>query len=95
MGLERYFSFLAAPKAYCREHLASGPVAVAAVSKAATVVLRFPRLTAFGTALGLVSVASHLELFLFLSAEGKGITAIGTFEGFVLKTHWMTSSPNN
>jgi hypothetical protein len=33
-----------------------------------------------------------MKLFLFFSAKGKGITAIGTGKVFVLITHWMASS---
>jgi hypothetical protein len=70
-------------------------VAIIAIAIVAVSVLScFPSLTAFGATLGLVCIASRLELFLFLSAKGKSITAIGTFEGLVLKTHWMTSSLN-
>ncbi len=87
-GLERYFGFLTALGAYCREHLASGPVAVAIIS----VTLCFPCFAACGTALGLVSIAFSLEELLFLSAEGEGSPTIGTLERLVLKTHQMTSS---
>jgi hypothetical protein len=76
--------------------LAAGCVTVAAISIAvATVPIAvFSCLTAIGTAFGFVGIASRLKLFLFLSAKGKRITAIGTFEGLVLKTHRMTSSLN-
>jgi hypothetical protein len=36
-----------------------------------------------------------VELFLFLGAKGKGIIAVVTGEGLVLKTHWVTSSLDN
>lgn len=94
-GFKRYFSFLATLGAHCREHLASGGIAMAIITIAiiAVAVLScFPGLTAFGTTLGLVCIASRLELFLFLSAKGKSIPAIGTFECLVFKSHWMTSS---
>jgi hypothetical protein len=97
-GFEGYGSFLAAIGAYRRVHLTPGCVAVAAISVAITAVAvarRLPCLTAFGAAFGLVGIASRLEQLLFLSAEGKSITAIGTFEGLVLKTHWMASSLND
>jgi hypothetical protein len=78
---------------------------VAAVSVAVTIVpeavaivpvaLRFPCLTALGAAFGLVGIASRMELLLFLGAKGKGFSAIGTREGFILKTHWMPSSLKN
>jgi hypothetical protein len=97
-GLEGYGSCFAAIGTNRRVHLPRGRVtgvsisiAVAAVAKA----LRFPCLTAFGAAFGLVGIASGLELLLFLNAKGKGIIAIGAGEGFVLKTHWMASSLKN
>jgi hypothetical protein len=86
--LERYFGFLTALGAYCWEHLAPGPVAVAIVS----VTLCFPGFAACGAALGLVSIAFRLEELLFLSAEGKLGSTIGALECLFLKTHWMTSS---
>jgi len=97
-GLERYFSFLTTISAHRGEQLTSGCVTVAAISIAvatATVALRFPCLSAFGAPFGFVSIASRLEQLLFVSAEGESTTAIGTFEGLVLKTHWMASSLNN
>jgi len=97
-GLERYFSFLTTLSAHRWEHLASGCVAVAIISVAAStisVLSCFPCLTAFGAAFGLVSIASRLELLLFLSTKGESITTIGTFEGLILKTHWMASSLKN
>jgi len=96
-GFKRYFSFLATLGAHCREHLASGGIAVAIITiaiVAVSVLSCFPSLTAIGTAFGFVGIASRLKLSLFLSAKGKSITAIGTFDGLVLKTHWMTSSLN-
>jgi len=87
-GFKRYFSFLATLGAHCRKHLASGGIAVAIITIAAVSVLScFPSLTAFGATLGLVCIASRLELFLFLSAKGKSIPAIRTFECLILKTH--------
>jgi len=91
-GFEGYFSFLTAIGAHRGEHL-SRPVTVAVTS--VPVALGLPCLTAFGTAFGLVGVASRLELLLFLGAKSKRITAIGTLEGLVLKSHWMTSSLNH
>ena len=82
-GFKGHLSILTALGAFCREHLPLGSVARATVS----VTFCFPCLAARGTALGLVSIASRLELFLFLSAKGKSIAAIGTFEGLILKTH--------
>ena len=66
------------------EHLAHGSTAA--------ITLGLPCLSAFGTALGLVSVALGLEKFLIFSAEREGRTTIGACKGFILKTHWMTSS---
>ena len=96
-GLEGDSSFLAAIIAHCREHFASGCIAVVAISiavAAKSILLCFPCLTAFGAALWLVRVASRMELLLFLSAKGKTFRAIETFECLVLKAHWMTSSLN-
>jgi hypothetical protein len=84
--LERYFGFLTALGAYCREHLASGPVAIISVT------LCLPGFAACGTALGLVGIAFGLEELLFLNAEGKLSSTIGALECLFLKTHWMTSS---
>jgi len=86
--LERYFGLLTALGARYREHLASGPVAVAIIS----VTLCFPGFAAGGTALGLVGIALGLEELLFLSAEGEVSPTIGALELLVFKTHWMTSS---
>jgi hypothetical protein len=97
-GLERYFSVLATIRAHCREHLASRSVTIAIISIAVatvSVLACFPCLAAFGATLGLVSITSRLELFLFLSAEGETSPAVGTVECLVLKTHWMTSSLTN
>ena len=52
-GLERHFGFFTTLGAHGGEHLASGPVAIAIIS----VTLCSPRFAAWGTALGLVSVA--------------------------------------
>jgi hypothetical protein len=104
-GLEWYGSYLAAIGANCRVHLARRGT-IASISVAITIVtvaiaataakaFCFPCLTAFGAALGLVGIASRLELLLFYSAKGKGIIAIRTGECFVFKTHWMASSLNN
>jgi hypothetical protein len=86
--LERDFGFLTALGARRREHLTSGPVAVAII----TVTLGFPGLAAGGTALGLIGVALGLEELLFLGAEGELGSTVGAGELLVLKTHWMTSS---
>ena len=99
-GLEGYGSRLAAIGTSSRERLAGGrrsavPVVagVAAVVAAASGgAVGFPCLPAIGAALGLVGIAPLLDLLLFRYSEGKGIIAIGTGEGFVLKTHWMASS---
>ncbi len=85
--LKRYFGVFAAVGAYCRKHLASEPVAVATIF----VSLCLPCLTAWGTALGLISIAPRFKKLLFPGAEGEGSPTIGTLERLVLKTHWMTS----
>ncbi len=93
-GFERYLSVFAAFGTLHREHLAYGPVAVAIVPvvvAGVTGLLRLPCLTACGTALGIVSIASLGELFLFINAECERSLAIVTLNRFVLKTHWMTS----
>ena len=82
-GLERYFGFLTTLGAHGREHLASGPVAVAIISGA----LCLPCFATCGTALRLIGIASGLEDLLFLSTEGEGSPAIGALERFVLKAH--------
>ena len=87
-GLERYLSFLTTLGAYRREHLASGPVAVATIS----VTLCLPCFATCGTALRLISIAFGLKELLFLSAESEGSPTIGTLDRLVLKAHWMTSS---
>jgi hypothetical protein len=71
------------------EHLAFGSTKSAA---AASIPLGLPSLTAFGTALWLVSVALRLEKLLVFGTERESRATIGTREGFLLKTHWMTSS---
>jgi hypothetical protein len=81
-GFKWYLSLLATLGAHCWEHLASGGIAMAIMTVAVvavSVLSCFPSLTAFGATLGLVCIASRLELFLFLSAKGKSIPAIGTF----------------
>ena len=78
-----YFGVFAALGAYCRKHLAWGPVAVATIS----VSLCLPCLATRGTALGLISIALRLKKLLFLSAESEGSPTIGTLDRLVLKTH--------
>ena len=84
--LKRHFGVLAALGAYGRKHLAWEPVAVTTI-----IPLCFPCLSAWGTALGLISIAFGLKELLVLSGEAEVSPAIGTLERFVLKTHWMTS----
>ena len=84
--LKGYFGVFAALCADYGEHLAGGSIAAVSVAWC------FSCLTARGAALGLIGIAPGLEKLLFLSAERKCRTAVGTLEGFVLKTHWMTSS---
>ena len=83
---KRYFGVFAALGAYGRKHLA-WPVAVTTTS----IPLCLPCLAAWGTALGLISIAPGLKELLFLSGEAEFGPTIGTLDGFVLKTHWMTS----
>jgi hypothetical protein len=84
-GFKRHLGVFAAVGAFYREHLARG-AGIAAVSG-----LRFPGLPAGGAASGLISVAPGLELLLFIGAVDKSSRAIGTGNGLILKTHWMTS----
>jgi hypothetical protein len=89
---------LAAIRAFYREHFVSGSVAGAiaitvAVAAAASIaiLLCFPCLTASWAALGRISIASGRELFLFFNTKSKSSAAIGTLDGLVLISHWMTS----
>jgi hypothetical protein len=84
-GLKRYFGGFAALSTCSWEHLT--PTAGTAAGT-----LRLPGLSARGTPLGLIGIALGLEKLLLLSAEVKGSSAIGTLNGLVLKSHWMTSS---
>jgi hypothetical protein len=70
------------------EHLTWGAKSAAAAS----ITLGLPCLTAFGAALGLISVTFGLEKFLVFGTKGKGRATIGALKGFFLKSHWMTSS---
>jgi hypothetical protein len=88
-GLERYLGLLTTLGTCYRKHLAPGPIAVAIIP----VTLCFPGFTAGGTTLGLVSIAFRLEELLLLGTKGEVSPTIRTLELFVLKTHWMTSSP--
>jgi hypothetical protein len=89
--LKRHFGVFAALGAYDRKHLAWEPVAVTTTS----IPLCLPCLSAWGTALGLISIALGLKELLFLSGEAEVSPTIGTLERFVLKTHWMTSFLKN
>jgi hypothetical protein len=91
-GLKGDFGAFAAFGAGCGEHLARGSVTATA---AGALAFRLSFLTAFRTALGLVGVAFRLEKLLVFSAKGESGSAIGTLDGLVLKTHWMTSSLNS
>ncbi len=73
-GFERYLGGFAALGTCCGKHLALEPVV------AISVTLRLPCLTARGTALGLISIASGLEKLLFFGAEGEGSPTIGTLK---------------
>ena len=85
--LKRDLGVFAALGAYGRKHLAREPIAVTTIS----VPLCLPCLSARRTALGLISIALGLEELLVLSREAEVGATIGTPDGFVLKTHWMTS----
>jgi len=85
--LKRHFGVFAALGAYGREHLAWGSVAVATTS----VPLCLPCLSAWGTALGFIGIALGLKELLVLSGEAEVSPTIGTLDGFILKSHWMTS----
>ena len=82
---EGYFGVLAALSAHYRKHLAGG--AVASVSGT----LRLPGLATRRTALWVVGIAPGRKEFLLVSAESEGSSAVGTLDGLILKTHWMTS----
>jgi len=82
-GLERHFSLFATLGTYCGEHLASGPVAVAAIS----IAVHLSGLTARGAALGLVGIAFGLEELLLFDGEGECSPTIGTLERLFLKAH--------
>jgi hypothetical protein len=91
-GLKGDGSRLAAVRTGSGERLAGGGaigtvagIAIASAPGGAAVCLAC--LTAFGAAFGLIGIAPLLELLLFRYSEGEGIVAIGTAEGFVLKTH--------
>ena len=85
---EGYFGVLAALSAHYRKHLARG--AVASVS----ITLRLPGLTTRRTALWVVGIAPGRKEFLLVSTESEGSSAVGTLDGLILKTHWMTSFYN-
>jgi hypothetical protein len=86
--LEGDFSCFAALGTGSGEHLTTGTAATTAASKT----LGLPGLTALGAAFRFVRVAFRLEKFLVFSTERKGRATIGTCEGLILKSHWMTSS---
>jgi hypothetical protein len=87
--LKRHLGVFAALGAYGRKHLAWEPVAVTTIS--ISIPLCLPCLSAWGTALGLISIALGLKELLFPSGEAEVSPTIGTLDRFVLKTHWMTS----
>ena len=72
------------------EHLSPESRSVVVVTVSVTLHLSFG--AARGTAFWLISKAFGLVEFLVPSAEGEGSPTIGTFDRFVRKTHWMTSS---
>jgi hypothetical protein len=61
----------------------------------ATGTLRFVCFAAWGTTPRLIGKTFGLEELLFPRAEGEICSTVGTKDGFVLKTHWMTSSLTN
>jgi hypothetical protein len=85
--LKRHLGVVPALGACGSKRLTWEPVAVATTS----VPLCLPCLSAWGTSLGLISIALGLIELLFLSSEAEVSPTIGTLDRFVLKTHWMTS----
>jgi hypothetical protein len=85
--LKRHFGVFAALGAYDRKHLAWGPVVVTTTS----IPLCLPCLTAWWTALGLISIALRLKELLFLSIKSEGNSTIGALKFLVLKVQRMTS----
>jgi len=87
--LEGDFGCFAALGTGSGEHLTTR--AAAAASKT----LGLPGLTALGAAFRFVRVTFRLEKLLVFGTERKGRATIGTCEGLILKSHWMTSSLKN
>ncbi len=77
-GLKRYLGGFPTLGTGYGEHVASGGSVAVACSLC---------LAASGTALGLVLIASGLEEFLLVSAEGKACATISTLKGLVRETH--------
>jgi hypothetical protein len=85
-GLERHLGAFTTGGAGGGKHLTRGSIA------AVTVAFCLSGLAAFRAALGLIGVAFGTEELLVFSAEGKSCIAVGAGKGFILKTHWTTSS---
>ena len=95
-GFEGDFGLFAATGTCGREHLAlaaiTAAIAVSAAVSRVALALRLSGVAAFWTAFGLVGKAFVSEELLLGSSEGKICPTVGTIDGLVLKTHWMTSS---
>jgi len=87
--LEGDFSCFAALGTGSGEHLTTR---TASTTAAASKTLGLPGLTALGAAFRFVRVTFRLEKLLVFGTERKGRATIGTCEGLILKSHWMTSS---
>jgi hypothetical protein len=84
--LEGDFGALTAFGTGGREHLTGSSEATISIA------LRLPRLPALRASLGFVGIAFGLEEFLIFNREGEAGSTVGTLQGFILKTHGMTSS---
>ncbi len=78
---KRYFGVFAALGACYGKHLAWGSIT------ATSVALWLPCLTAWRTALRLISIAFGLEELLFLSTECESSTTVGALECLLFKAH--------
>jgi len=87
--LEGDFGRFAALGTGSGEHLTTRTAA------AASKTLGLPGLAALGAAFRFVRVTFRLEKLLVFGTERKGRATIGTCEGLILKSHWMTSSLKN
>jgi hypothetical protein len=82
---------LLTPGAEGTKHLQPGTVAAAPTVRTS----RLVGTAACGAPLGLIAKAFRFEELLLPGAKGKGSATIGTSDGLVVKTHWMTSSSRN